>query len=120
MADEFLVRVKAVLRKIPRGKVATYGLIAAMAGNPRGARQVVRVLHSSAEKLKLPWHRIINASGRISLPHGAGFELQKALLEREGVLFSLDGRVNFDKYLWLPNSRKIAASKRRTAARKSR
>jgi len=100
VADDFCLSIKRVLHKIPRGRVATYGLIAAMAGNPRGARQVVRVLHSSAEKEKLPWHRVINAQGRISLPHGAGYELQKALLKREGVRFDRTDKVDFDKFLW--------------------
>jgi methylated-DNA-protein-cysteine methyltransferase-like protein len=120
MADEFVTCVIAVMRRIPRGKVATYGLIAAMAGNPRGARQVVRVLHSSAEKLKLPWFRVINAGGRISLPSGAGYELQKALLEREGVVFGRDGRVNFDKYLWVLSARKNISARSKSVGAKKR
>ncbi len=100
MADDFCLSIKRVLRKIPRGRIATYGLVAAMAGNPRGARQVVRVLHSSAEKERLPWHRVINVQGRISLPHGAGYELQKALLKREGVQFDRTDRVDFSRFLW--------------------
>jgi methylated-DNA-protein-cysteine methyltransferase-like protein len=120
MADEFVTRVVAVMQKIPRGKVATYGLIAAMAGNPRGARQVVRVLHSSATKLKLPWYRVINAGGRISLPPGAGYELQKALLEKEGVTFTPDGKVDFKKYLWKSSEHVSAGSKKKpTGVRKS-
>ena len=98
--DSFHLRVIRVIKKIPRGKVATYGQIAALAGNPRAARQVVRTLHSSSEKNKLPWHRVINGKGAISLPHGNGYELQMALLESEGVAFGMGERVNFDRYLW--------------------
>ena len=81
MPTEFHSRTIAVLKKIPRGKVVTYGLVAAMAGNPRGARQVVRTLNTASEKDKLPWHRVINSQGKISLKPGQGYELQKSLLE---------------------------------------
>jgi methylated-DNA-protein-cysteine methyltransferase-like protein len=82
--------------------VATYGQIAAMAGNPRGARQVVRVLHASSTKDQLPWHRVINRTGRISLPSGAGYELQRALLVDEGVKFGLSDRIDLDRFGWKP------------------
>ena len=65
-------RVKEIIRSIPKGKVATYGRVATYAGNPRGARQVVRVLHSSTRKDKLPWHRVVNREGRIALKPGYG------------------------------------------------
>ncbi|PKK82084.1 MAG: DNA methyltransferase [candidate division Zixibacteria bacterium HGW-Zixibacteria-1] len=100
--DSFEQRIIAVLKKIPKGKVANYGLIAAAAGNPRGARQVVRILNSSSEKHKLPWHRVINREGKISLPPGRGYELQKALLEKEGIVFDSNDRINFERFLWLP------------------
>ena len=100
--DSFEQRVIAVLKKIPKGKVANYGLIAAAAGNPRGARQVVRVLNSSSDKYNLPWHRIINREGKISLPPGRGYELQKSLLEKEGVVFGPGDVVDFERYLWSP------------------
>ena len=67
------------------GPVVVLLLVAAMAGNPRGARQVVRVLNTQSDKHKLPWHRVINAQGTISLPKGRGYELQKSLLETEGI-----------------------------------
>jgi len=79
-----------VIRRIPRGKVASYGQVAAIAGEPRAARQVVRVLHSLSDKHRLPWHRVINKQGRISLPKGGGFELQMSLLKKEGIRFGLD------------------------------
>jgi methylated-DNA-protein-cysteine methyltransferase-like protein len=94
-------RVVDVIKSVPRGKVATYGRLAAMAGNPRGARQVVRVLASLSAKEGLPWHRVINAKGTISLT-GAGFDEQKALLEAEGVAVDREGRVDLKKYEWRP------------------
>jgi len=100
MSDPFQQRVIALIKKIPRGKVATYGLIATMAGNSRGARQVVRALHSQSSKHGLPWHRVINAKGQISLPHGAGYEEQRAKLERERIVFKPNGTVELGKYLW--------------------
>jgi len=102
MENTFEQRVKAIMKKIPRGKVACYGQVAAMAGNARGARQVVRVLHTSAEKEKLPWHRMINKQGTISLPKGSGYELQKAMLEKEGVVFDKNDRINLKRFLWGP------------------
>ncbi len=97
----FTQRVVDVIKSVPRGKVATYGRLAAMAGSPRGARQVVRVLHTLWEKEKLPWHRVINAKGTISLT-GAGFDEQKALLEAEGVAVDREGRIDLKKYEWRP------------------
>jgi methylated-DNA-protein-cysteine methyltransferase-like protein len=96
----FSEEVAAVIRSIPPGKVATYGQVAALAGNRFAARQVVRVLHAMSEREKLPWHRIVNAGGRISLPPGRGYELQKKLLEQEGVVFDETDRINLDVYLW--------------------
>jgi methylated-DNA-protein-cysteine methyltransferase-like protein len=95
-------RIKEVIKKIPGGKVATYGQIAAMAGNPLAARQVVRILHSSSRKEKLPWHRVINSKGRISLQPGFGYEEQKALLTKEGVGFDEKDTIDFERFLWLP------------------
>jgi methylated-DNA-protein-cysteine methyltransferase-like protein len=94
-------RIIELIRSIPRGRVATYGQIAAMAGMPHGARQVARLLHSSSDAYRLPWHRVINAAGGISLPDGSGGELQRALLEREGVIV-LRGKVNLRRYAWRP------------------
>jgi methylated-DNA-protein-cysteine methyltransferase-like protein len=98
----FTVRAVAILRAIPRGKVATYGLVAAAAGSPRGARQVVRILTSMSRAHRLPWHRVINSRGAISLPKGLGFETQRALLLKEGVRVTKDGEVKLSKYLWRP------------------
>ncbi len=104
MATAFTDRVKARIKKIPRGRVACYGQIATMAGSPRGARQVVRILHSSSEKDNLPWHRVINKQGKIALKPGAGYELQKSLLEGEGVVFGLRDQIDLKRYQWSPRT----------------
>ena len=103
MNTSFYDKVKKIIRNIPEGKVATYGLIATYAGNPRGARQVVRILHSSTEKDKLPWHRVINREGLIALKPGSGYEIQKGLLMNEGVKFDKNDKINFERYLWSPS-----------------
>jgi methylated-DNA-protein-cysteine methyltransferase-like protein len=101
--NSFGQRLKDVIKKVPKGKVATYGQIAALAGNPRAARQVVRILHSSSEKDKLPWFRIVNRQGRISLKRGYGYEIQNELLRREGIKFDQNDTIDFDRYLWSPS-----------------
>jgi methylated-DNA-protein-cysteine methyltransferase related protein len=98
----FTLRAVAIIRAIPRGKVATYGQVAGVAGSPSGARQVARVLHSLSRAKRLPWQRVINSRGFISLPRGGGFERQKALLESEGVVVSRGGRIDMKRYLWVP------------------
>ncbi|MCK5604747.1 MGMT family protein [Candidatus Pacearchaeota archaeon] len=100
MNESFSQKVKSIIKKIPTGKVATYGQIATYAGNPRASRQVAWILHSSSRKDNLPWHRVINSKGRISLPHNGGYETQKELLEKEGIAFNEDDKINFDHYLW--------------------
>ncbi|MCK4857323.1 MAG: MGMT family protein [candidate division Zixibacteria bacterium] len=100
MKTSLTQRIKDIIKQIPRGRVATYGLIAAQAGNPRAARQVVRVLRSSSRKDELPWHRVINRQGHISLKPNQGYELQKALLEEEGILFDDNDSIDLDRCLW--------------------
>ncbi len=100
MSSSFSQRVKEIIKQIPEGNVATYGQIATYAGNPRASRQVAWILHSSSQKDKLPWHRVINSKGRISLPHAGGYETQKELLEMEGIVFSKNDKIDFTKYLW--------------------
>jgi methylated-DNA-protein-cysteine methyltransferase-like protein len=99
---EFERKVKAFIRAIPRGKVATYAQVAALAGNHRAARQVARVLHSSSEKDHLPWHRVINSRGSISLAPGRGFEEQRKLLRAEGVKVTRGGRIDLAVFFWEP------------------
>lgn len=105
MRSESIVRrIATMVKKIPRGKVATYGQIAALAGNPRDARAVGWVLNSSWKSEKLPWQRVINREGKISLKPGEGYELQKALLEREGVQFDFRDRIDLTRFQWKPKS----------------
>lgn len=100
--SEFTDRVKELIKKIPSGKVATYGQISSLAGHFNGARQVSWILHSCSVKDKLPWHRVVNRRGAISLKPGSGFEKQKTLLEAEGVLFDKHNRIDLDNFLWMP------------------
>ena len=81
---EFTKQVLDIIRSIPYGRVMTYGQIAAIAGNPRGARQVSRILHSMSQAHQLPWHRVINSKGGISLTGEAGF-IQSEMLLQEGI-----------------------------------
>jgi len=82
------------------GKILTYGRIAKLAGDPRGARQVSWILHSSTKKYDLPWHRVINSKGIISLKSIDDKEYQKILLESEGIKISEDYKIDLKKYLW--------------------
>ena len=99
MISEFSKLVIEIIQKIPAGRVATYGQIASLAGNNKAARQISRILHSSSEKYELPWHRVINSQGRISLRSGDGFEMQKAMLESEGIHVIKD-RIDLAKFQW--------------------
>lgn len=95
-----------MVRSIPEGHVATYGQIAALAGRPGHARQVGYALHSLPEDSDVPWHRVINAQGRVSPRSAPGWEeLQKILLLDEGVVFSADGRIDLQRFRWKPGSR---------------
>ena len=102
--NPFTERVVQIIRDIPAGCVMTYGQVAAAAGNPRGARQVARILHSMSAKYELPWHRIINAQGGISTPSDREEKggLQRELLELEGVEFMSNGKVDLGRYRWFP------------------
>jgi methylated-DNA-protein-cysteine methyltransferase-like protein len=96
---ESTCRIIEIIQAIPKGKVTCYRDIAAKAGLPNGARQVVRVLHSLSEKHNLPWYRILRADGSIAL-EGEGAELQADLLHKEGVKVSAEKKVDFEKYGW--------------------
>lgn len=96
-------RFEAVIAAIPEGRVATYGQIAALAGLPGRARAVGQTLSALSEDSDLPWHRVINASGRISSrgrPPVEGF--QRHLLLEEGIEFSASGRIDLDRFGWDP------------------
>lgn len=94
---EFTKNVIMIIKSIPKGKVMTYGLIARVAGNPRGARQVSRILYSMSDKYDLPWHRVINAKGEISLYDAKKIE-QISLLVSEGIVLKNE-KVSLNKYL---------------------
>jgi len=103
----FAERVIDAIKSIPRGKVATYGMIAALAGNYRGVRGVVWILHSSSTKHDLPWHRVVNRKGKISLRKNEGYERQKQLLSREGIKFDRSDAIDLKRCLWEPDMDRI-------------
>jgi methylated-DNA-protein-cysteine methyltransferase related protein len=105
-------RIYAVVRRIPRGRVATYGQVAELAGLGRAARQVGYALHALAGSSALPWQRVINAAGGISLPAGAGGLDQRFRLIAEGVLVDARGRVSLARYQWRPRTRARPESRR--------
>ncbi|MEH7235583.1 MGMT family protein [Bacillus sp. JJ1562] len=81
----FTENVIQIIKQIPPGKVMTYGQIAKLAGSPRGARQVVRVLHSMSKKYNLPWFRVINSKGEIAISDEETHAAQIIFLEDEGI-----------------------------------
>jgi methylated-DNA-protein-cysteine methyltransferase-like protein len=96
-------RIYAVVRRIPRGRVATYGQIAELAGLPGHARQVGYALHALPEGTAVPWHRVLNARGTLSLRRDSGGEItQRIKLEREGVRFGAGGRIPLERLRWRP------------------
>jgi methylated-DNA-protein-cysteine methyltransferase-like protein len=96
-------RIYEVVRRVPRGRVATYGQVAALAGLAGHARQVGYALHALDEDHDLPWQRVINARGEVSPRSEPGWEgLQRRMLEDEGVRFDDRGRVDLDRYRWEP------------------
>jgi methylated-DNA-protein-cysteine methyltransferase related protein len=99
-------RIYAVVRRIPKGRVATYGQVAALAGLEGQARQVGYALHALPEETVIPWHRVVNASGRISRRSLPGGELvQQILLQREGIRLDPSGRVPLARVRWAPRGR---------------
>ena len=92
----------SVLRRIPPGKVASYGQVAALAGFPRHARQVGRLLNSLPAEMRVPWHRVVNARGKISARSGTSdcADIQRDLLEAEGIEFLPDARIDLHLYGW--------------------
>ncbi len=96
-------RIRAVVRRIPTGRVASYGQVAALAGLPRHARLVGYALHA-AQPDALPWHRVVNAVGDLSLARldAAGGATQRLRLAREGVTFDARGRVRLARHRWAP------------------
>ena len=106
-------RIYAVVARIPAGRVATYGQVAALAGLGRAARQVGYALHALPEGSDLPWQRVINSRGEVSpraLPGWDGY--QRHLLEEEGVAFDAAGRVDLGRFLWDPDAKPARRRKR--------
>ncbi len=97
MKTQIFESIVETIRAVPPGKVASYGQIARWAGYPGHSRQVARILHSSSQKYDLPWHRIINSQGKISLPE-PGYSRQRMLLQEEGISFSETGKVCLKDY----------------------
>lgn len=96
-------RIWQVVMLIPPGRVATYGDVARQAGMPGAARRVGRALRGLPEDTRIPWHRVLNGRGRISLPAGSGSQYtQRERLENEGVVFSAPTRLDLERYRWRP------------------
>lgn len=101
--SDFAQQVYDVIRRIPRGRVASYGAVAAVVGRPRAARGVGSILRALPEASDLPWWRVVNGRGEISIStFGHGATLQRTLLEREGVRFDAHGRIDFERHGWQP------------------
>ena len=100
-AGGFFAAVYAVVRRIPRGRVATYGQIAGLLGSPRAARSVGWAMHGTPSGAGIPWHRVVQRGGGLSptvSPHDPG--RQRRLLEREGVIFLLSGKIDMASHQW--------------------
>ena len=98
--NEFLAQIFAVIQQIPHGKVSTYGDVAKLAGYPGYARQVGTALSRLPEGTKLPWHRVINSQGKISLS-GDRLAVQMERLRAEGILVAEGGKISLKHYRWL-------------------
>ncbi len=100
-------RIYATVKRVPKGRVATYGQIAAEAGLGRHARQVGYALHALPDGSSVPWHRVLNARGEVSPRAEPGWEhVQRMLLEGEGVRFDTAGRVSLRQHQWRPRARR--------------
>jgi len=108
--NSFTEKVIATVRKIPKGKVATYKQVAGLSGKPHASRAVAWILNSCSKKYKLPWQRVLSSKGKISFkPLTVNFRLQKNLLKREGVSFRDNDEIDMTKFQW----KKFAKIKRR-------
>lgn len=97
-------RIWAVIKRIPRGRVATYGQVAAEAGFVKQPRLTAQALRHAPDELKLPWYRVINAQGKLSFPLDSdGYKRARTRLEAEGVVF-VRGKIDFEIYRWRPRS----------------
>ncbi len=112
-SDAF-AKIYAVVRKIPRGRVATYGQVAELAGLAGHARQVGYALHATPDDIEVPWQRVVNAKGEISPRAEPMLEgLQRSLLEAEGISFDAKGKIKLARYAWRAQPATRACSKRK-------
>lgn len=110
MPDDFRERVLALVARIPPGRVMTYGQLALLAGNPGAARQAGFVMNGllGGAQGGLPWHRVINAQGRVST-HKVGFgDIQESLLQAEGITLDASGRCDLKALQWWPADERSA------------
>ena len=99
--SSFASKVYEIVKCIPKGKVATYGMIATLSGNPNAARAVGQVLHKNPDPIKIPCHRIVSKNGRLAPSFAFGGEvIQKMLLKKENVDVSNENKVDLKKYMW--------------------
>ena len=99
-------KIHAVVCRIPKGRVATYGQVAKLAGLAGHARQVGYALHALEDEDAVPWHRVVNARGEVSPRRERGCDdLQRQFLEQEGVAFNLGGRIDLERFGWKPRAR---------------
>ena len=96
-------RIYSMVRRIPKGRVATYGQIACLAGIPRQPRQIGYALAALRDYHPVPWHRVVNSKGEISQRSEPGFEeRQRILLQSEGVVFDANGGISLSRFRWRP------------------
>jgi methylated-DNA-protein-cysteine methyltransferase-like protein len=101
LEPDFNQRIWQVVAAVPAGKVTTYGTVAARAGLPHAARRVGAALHVLPQDTQIPWHRIVNAQGRLSLPKDSpSYQAQRSRLENEGIAFRLNGSIDLRQYGW--------------------
>jgi methylated-DNA-protein-cysteine methyltransferase-like protein len=96
---EYVIKI---IKSIPEGYVMTYGQIAELAGSARGARQVVRILHSLSKAHELPWHRVVNTKGEVAIRDDESRFQQMLYLREEGVEVDDEGRIELDIYRFVP------------------
>jgi methylated-DNA-protein-cysteine methyltransferase-like protein len=100
--EPFTKRVIDTIKSIPNGRVMTYGQVAETAGSKRGARQVVRILHTMGNAYDLPWHRIVNAKGEIALQDEESRYTQIHNLQAEGIELDDAGRIDLERFRFIP------------------
>ncbi len=106
MVSDAYAAIYRVVANIPRGRVATYGQVAELAGLSGHARQVGYALHATPDDLEIPWQRVMNAKGEVSdRADPLMIGVQRSLLEAEGVIFDSKGRCDLDRYRWQPRLR---------------